>query len=235
MLGRTLSPPLPPALTRRISALTQIPLLLSTMSGLWLTSNFARAQTASYTFESAAWALGNTAPFLNVAPDTASGLASFRASFTASPTSSAFAVGTFILNPAFTGKNLWQPGLPPGDVLSIALNQSIRSVHLDFEQFAPGHLDLTSAAGTISVFTDSQIGSLDFVGSTSFTSFTLAAFDPSNNRIPFGIDNLVLSVPEPRLAALAGLGAAAVLAHRARQHTRKSFDFSSVSTGKHQG
>jgi hypothetical protein len=87
-------------------------------------------------------------------------------------------------------------------------------VHLDFEQFAPGHFDLTSAAGTASTSTATQIGSLDFQSTTSFTQFSLAAFDTGNSPIPLGIDNLVMTVPEPSTFALLGLAAAVLMIAR---------------------
>jgi hypothetical protein len=88
---------------------------------------------------------------------------------------------------------------------------------LSSEQFAPGHFDLTSPAGTASASTDSQIGSLDFQSLTGFTHFTLAAFTTDNAPIPMGIDNLVMTVPEPAPFSIAGLGVATLTICRRRK------------------
>ena len=185
---------------------------------LLLDVGFACAQTATYTFESPQWVAGATTPFLNMFPDTAPGLPTFRASFTSSPTVGAFSVSTFAVNPLFSGQNLTQPAPPfSGETLTITLSRPIRSLHLDFQQFAPGHFDLTSAAGTASTLVSvPTIGSLDFQGITSFTSFSLAAFDSNNGPIPLGIDNLVMTIPEPSTFALVGQGAAALMTARRR-------------------
>jgi hypothetical protein len=179
----------------------------------------APAQTAIYTFDSPQWVLNSITPLLNMAPDAGSAPLGFKASFSSYPTAGAFTIWTFALNPLFGGNNLGQPGLPPGDVLNITVSQPIRSVHLDFEQYAPGYLRLSSSAGAINATTDSQIGSLDFQGNTNFTQFSLQAIDTSNNPIPFGIDNLVLTIPEPSITALAGLCAACLAV---RQQFRRS-------------
>ena len=185
---------------------------------LMLDAGFASAQTALYTFESPQWVVGAPTPFLNMSPDSAPGLPTFRASFTSSPTAGAIIVGTLLVNPSFSGKDLYQPAPPfPGNTLTITVSQPIRSVHLDFEQFAPGHFDLTSTAGTASTSTVTQIGSLDFQSTTSFTQFSLAAFDTGNSPIPLGIDNLVMTVPEPSSLAMVGLGAAALMVARRRR------------------
>jgi hypothetical protein len=150
---------------------------------LFLSAVFAQAQTARpatviYNFDSPQWVLNSTTPFLGMAPDAGSAPAGFMASFTSYPAASGFSIWNFVLNPSFSGNNLGQPGLPPGDVLTITLSQPISAVHLDFEQFAPGYLRLSSAAGGVSATTDSQIGALDFQASTGFTQFTLFAIDP---------------------------------------------------------
>jgi hypothetical protein len=181
---------------------------------LFLHAGFAQAQVAIYNFDSPQWVLNSITPLLTKAPDAGSAPLGFNASFTSYPTAGAFSIWNFTLNPLFSGNNLGQPGLPPGDVLNITLSQPIRSVHLDFEQFAPGYLRLSSSAGGVNATTDSQIGSLDFQGSTSFTHLTLEAIDTSNNPIPFAIDNLVLAIPEPSVTALAGLWAACFLLRR---------------------
>jgi hypothetical protein len=101
----------------------------------FLSAGFASAQTATYTFESSQWVLGATTPFLNMSPDNAPGLPTFRTSFTSSPTAGAFSVSTFAVNPLFSGQNLTQPAPPfPGNTLTVSLSQPIRSVHLDFQQ-----------------------------------------------------------------------------------------------------
>jgi hypothetical protein len=186
---------------------------------LFLSAGFASAQKATYTFESSQWVLGATTPFLNMSPDIAPGLPTFRASFTSSPTAGAFSVGTFAVNPSFSGQNLTQPAPPfPGETLTITLSQPIRSVHLDFQQFAPGHFDLTSAAGTLSIpVSVPTIAGLDFQGATSFTQFSLTAYSTANSPIPLGIDNLVMTIPEPSVAALVGLGAAGLMMARRRR------------------
>jgi len=191
--------------------------LLAAVLTLSVNAGFAFVPTAIYTFDSSPWVVGATTPLLNMAPDTASGLPAFRASFTSSPTVGAFSVGTLRLNPSFSGNNLYQPGLPPGETLTITLSQPINSVHLDFQQFAPGHFDLTSAAGNASASTDSQIGSLDFHSNVPFTQFTLAAFYLESTPIPLGIDNLVLAVPEPSTLTMVGLGAFAWVICRRRK------------------
>jgi hypothetical protein len=191
--------------------------LLNTVLALSLAGGFACAQTATYTFDSPQWVLGAATPLLSMAPDSALGLPGFHASFTSSPSAGAFSIWTFSVNPAFSGQNLFQGGLPPGDTLTITLSQPITSVHLDFEQFAPGHFDLSSTAGTASATTGSQAGSLDFHSATAFTQFTLAAFALDNSPIPMGIDNLVLTVPEPSTLALAGLGTWAMMLYRCRK------------------
>jgi hypothetical protein len=199
------------------------------VSGLFLALLFhavcAQGQTAIYTFDSPQWVVGSTTPLLNMVPDGGSGLPSFRASFTSYPSAGAFSIWTFILNPLFSGNNLGQGGLPPGDTLNITLSQPVSAVHLDFEQFAPGYLRFTSPAGAINATTDSQIGSLDFQGSASFTQFSLFAIDTSNNAIPFAIDNLVLAVPEPSAVALCGVGAACLSfwCRRARRRLARPF------------
>jgi hypothetical protein len=197
----------------------RIPQFASSVAlALLLNAGFASAQTATYTFESSQWVYGATTPFLNMSPDNAPGLPTFRASFSSSPTAGAFSVSTFAVNPLFSGQNLTQPAPPfPGETLTITLSQPIRSVHLDFQQFAPGHFDFTSAAGTLSIpVSVPTIGGLDFQGTTSFTSFSLGAFDSNNGPIPLGIDNLVMSIPEPSVAALVGLGAAGLMTARRR-------------------
>ena len=188
--------------------------LSSCSLALFLHALLAQAQTAIYNFDSPQWVLNSITPLLNMAPDAGSAPLGFKASFTSYPTAGAFSIWTFSLNPLFSGNNLGQPGNPPGDVLTITLSQPIRSVHLDFEQFAPGYLRLGSSAGAINATTASQIGSLDFQGSTSFTQFNLQAIDTSNNGIPFGIDNLVLTIPEPSITALVGVSAACLLLRR---------------------
>jgi hypothetical protein len=177
----------------------------------------ASAQTVTYTFEAPQWVVGADTPFLNMEPDSAPGLPIFRASFTSGPTAGKFGVSNFSVNPLFSGQNLTQLGLPPGNALTITLSQPIRAVHLDFQTFAPGHLDLTSSAGTASAFTDTQAGSLDFQSAAAFSQFTLAAFSIDNRAVPMGIDNLVMTVPEPSLLALAGVGAVALMISRRRK------------------
>lgn len=188
--------------------------LSSCSLALLLQPVLAQAQTAIYTFDSPQWVVNSTTPLLTMAPDAGSAPLGFNASFTSYPTAGAFSTWTLALNPLFSGNSLGQPGLPPGDVLNVTLSQPIRSVHLDFEQFAPGYLRLSSPAGAINATTDSQIGSLDFQGNTSFIQFSLEAIDTSNNPIPFAIDNLVLAIPEPSVTALVGVCAACLLRQR---------------------
>jgi hypothetical protein len=189
---------------------TLLPLSSCTFA-LVLSAVLAQAQTAIYTFDSPKWVLNSTTPFLNMTPDGGSPPVGFAASFASSPTAAAFAIWTFAINPSFSGNNLGQPGNPPGDVLTITLNQPISGVHLDFEQFAPGYLALTSLVGGVNATTATQIGNLDFQPGASFTQFTLASYNTSGGPIPLAIDNLVLTIPEPSAMALAGLGAACLL------------------------
>jgi hypothetical protein len=200
-----------------MSIMKKFPFLHNAMLAVLLSSGVARAQTATYNFDSPQWVPGAATPLLNMAPDISVGLPGFRASFTSGPAAGGFSIGSFIVNnPSFSGQNLTQGGLPPGDTLTITLNQPIKSVHLDFQQFAPGHFDFTSAAGTASATTATQAGSLDFHSATGFTQFTLAAFYIDNSSIPMGIDNLVMTVPEPSSLTLAGLGACTLLIRRRR-------------------
>ena len=191
-------------------------LVSSTVLLLTLGAGLACAQTATYTFDSAQWVLGTSTPLLNMAPDSASGLAGFRAGFTASPTAGGLIIGSGPLSVSFSGQYLYQPGPAVGDTLTITLNQPIRSVHLDFAQFAPGRFDLTSSAGTASIIVSAQAGILDFQGVNDFTQFSLEAFTSDNSPIPLALDNLVLGVPEPSALALLGLGTGVVAVLRRR-------------------
>jgi len=185
--------------------------LSSCSLALLLQAVLAQAQTAVYNFDSPQWALNSTTPLLAMPPDAGSAPLGFNASFTSSPTASAFSIWTFAINPVFSGNNLGQPGVPPGDLLNITLNQPISHVHLDFEQFAPGYLRLTSSAGGVDATTATQIGSLDFQGTAGFTQFSLEAFNTSSSPIPLAIDNLVLTIPEPSAMALVAVGIALLI------------------------
>jgi hypothetical protein len=189
--------------------------LIFAMLALLLQAALALAQTATYTFESPQWVLGNTSPFLDMSPDTAPGLPTFSASFTSSPDDGGFAVTGPWINPSFSGQTLVEYG-PYQDTLTITLSQPIKSVHMDFVLFAPGHFDLTSEAGTASVFTETTMGSLDFQGTTSFSEFSLVAIDSYDNTVPFAMDNLVMTIPEPSTLALVGLGAVGLMIARQR-------------------
>lgn len=171
----------------------------------------AHAETATYTFESAQFALNSHAPFLNTSPD--SGLATFRASFTSSPNPSAFFASGNQFPPTLTGKNLMDgTGPAGGNTLHISFNTPVNQVQFAFALFVPGRLDFSSPAGNTSASTPdfSQVGSLSFQSAQGFSEFYLTAFGPNNNQISLAIDNLTVTiVPEPATAAMlvAGLGA----------------------------
>jgi hypothetical protein len=94
-------------------------------------------------------------------------------------------------------------------VLTITLNAPVDSVQLNFALFQPGHLDFSSASGNASAGTgpSSQVGVLNFSSPTPFTQFTLAGFSAANNPVLLGIDNLVMTVPEPSALALLSISA----------------------------
>jgi hypothetical protein len=176
----------------------------------WLLgAGLACGQTATYSFDSAQWSAGASTPFLNMAPDTG-GLPALRATFRSSPTAGAYVIGAALVNPSFSGQCLYQPGPYTGNTLTITLSLPVNSLHLDFAQHGPGHFDFTSATGTASTLTATQSGSLDFQSATAFTQFSLAAVAGDNSLMPFAIDNLSMTVPEPSSVALVGLGAAAL-------------------------
>jgi hypothetical protein len=168
----------------------------------------AQAQVATYTFESAQFALNSLSPFFNKSPDY--GLGTFRASFTSSPNPSAFFAGGTQFPPTLTGKNLMD-GTGPfgGNTLHVSFNMPVNQVYFDFALFVPGRLDFSSPSGNTSANTPdlSQVGSLFFQSSLAFSQFDLVGFGPSDNQVSLAIDNLAFTiVPEPSTASLLGLG-----------------------------
>jgi len=160
-------------------------------------------QTVMYGFEAPQLTLGQTTPLLNLVPDIGPG--TFLASFTV-PGGGSISVSGALINPAFSGQLLLDPGPPPGDTLRVTVNTPIRDVQLDFALMAPGYLQLQSSAGTINASSVGQSGSLVFHGASSFTQFDLLGFTSSNARTLLAIDNLYMTVPEPSVGGLALAG-----------------------------
>lgn len=181
----------------------------------------ARADTVIYTFEPPQFTVGQTTPLLNRAPN--SGLATFRASFTSSPTAGGFLIANFQPNVLFSGQSLFDP-LLPADVLTLTFNMPVNQVQLNWAVIEAGRLELISPVGSTSqtsaaVGGEFQGGTLVFSSSTPFTTFQLRAFTTAGTPTIFAIDNLTLNtaeaapIPEPTTmlllsSGLAGVGAA---------------------------
>jgi len=188
-----------------MKALFASSLLLCSLSAL-------HGQTVMYGFEAPQLTLGQTTPLLNLVPDIGPG--TLLASFTV-PGGGSISVSGTLINPAFSGQLLLDPGPPPGDTLRVTLNTAIRDVQLDFALMAPnGYLQLQSSAGTINASAVGQSGSLVFHGASSFTQFDLLGFTSSNARTLLAIDNLYITVPDPSVGGLALAGFAGLCGWR---------------------
>ncbi len=180
----------------------------------------ANADTVTYTFDAPQFSGGERTPLTNRAPNI--GLSAFRASFTSSPDSTAYGVGTLATNPLLSGQMLYDLG-PPAESLRVTLNMPVNSVQFAWAALTrgPGRVLFTNPNGT-AVMDSEDVGG-EFQGgifsvnlSMPFTSFRLDAFGRLGNPIGLAIDNLTMStaapIPEPATMLLVGTGLAAVAA-----------------------
>jgi hypothetical protein len=199
-----------------------------------LAPGVARAASIGYTFDSPQFALAQTTPLLNIAPNINPG--TFLTSFTDTGAPSHFFEVQGSLQPAlFSGQYLIElHGQTDGLILSF--NTPVYQLAVDFglsiavnDPAGFGSLRIVSSSGTGSQIASNngglfQTGLLSFASTTAFTSVTLQGF-VSDGVTPIGlaIDNLTLSttpVPEPTSLSLAVLGIGAVLFGRCRRLSR---------------
>ncbi len=173
-----------------------------------------RAGLVLYTFEAPRFTVGQAIPMVNVAPN--SGDPSFLASFTSPTLGPVFRISPFQPNGLFSGNSLFEPTGFAGNTLTITLNQPITSLSLVFATNGAGSISLSSAAGGVTVTSTPQLGgsqfaggTLNFTGSTAFSSFSLTEVAPTGGLVTeFAIDNLAMNsatVPEPSSLALSGV------------------------------
>ena len=179
----------------------------------------AHAAVVTYTFESPNFALGQTTPLTNVAPNI--GPSSFLTTFTASPTTNGFVIANFQPNPLLSGLILYDPTAPV-DTLSIGFNQPVYGVALDFAVNQPGVFQLSSSAGSASLDSanvggEFEGGHFTFSSATSFNSLNLTALNAAGAPTLIALDNLAVTVPEPATIALFGIGLAGLGFSRRRK------------------
>jgi hypothetical protein len=198
---------------------------------LFSASSLLAAVTATFTFESPNFTVGESTPLSNEAPNSFSGPlgAALRASFSGSTDPGDFEItGAFNPTPG-SGQDLFAPADPTA-VLTVTLNEPVITLSLDFGMNATpppgttgsflrlitpvGSLDQPATGGTLFAS-----GHLSFSSATPFTTFQVEAFSGvTNAQTQFAIDNLAFTVvPEPSTIGLVALGLGTLRAAFARR------------------
>jgi hypothetical protein len=183
----------------------------------------AHGGTATYTFEPPIFAVGDTTPMLNKAPNSGN-LPGFTTSFTSSGGGADYSISTFSPNSLFSGQMLYAPSFTGS--LILAFNAPINAITFVFavDDFASGSLTGTSSSGLLTVPATVQ-GAGGFVGgtfsfspATAFSSISLAGFGGTGGPTQLAIDNLTLTnIPEPSALIPMSLVSLAFLSRRCRR------------------
>jgi hypothetical protein len=186
----------------------------------------AKADSASYTFETPQFTLNETTPLLNRAPNSSTGSlgAAFLTTFTGTPNASGLTVNTtssLAPNGLFSGQYLYVPSTT-NEVLTMSFNTPVTSLDLDFAiatTSSGGFLRLITTSGNLDQPAISVGGGSGFFGGhasfsspTAFTSVQVQGFNSPTTQQVFAIENAILTVvPEPTTWAMVVLGIPALL------------------------
>jgi hypothetical protein len=212
--------------------LRHLPRILITLLLVTWAASPAAAVPITYNFEAPQFAVGQTTPLTNVAPNIGPG--TFLANFAGTPTATGFSVQSGFPSPLFSGQFLVDVGGTATDTLLLAFNTPIFSLQVDFGlnvlAAAPaGLLSLVTPVGgtgqaSAAVGGPLQGGTLIFSSAVPFATAQLSAFNAAGQPVFFAIDDLILNteiapIPEPvtGVLVLTGLGLVARKRLRNRQ------------------